>query len=82
MKKNYKLLVCGIKGSTLSRSLFKLCSELPNTEHNIEVVFINVEEQKEYVYEYNINVIPSLLVFENNEFIKKMNLPIKVEEIL
>jgi thiol-disulfide isomerase/thioredoxin len=82
MEKRYKLIVCGIKGSTLSRSLFKLCLELPNKGNYVEVFFVNVEEEKEYVYEYNINVIPSLLVFENNEFVKKMTLPIKAEDII
>jgi len=82
MPKIYKLIVCGIKGSTLSRSLFKLCMELPIKGNYVEVLFVNVEEEKEYVYEYNINVVPSLLVFENGLFLKKMILPIKAEDII
>lgn len=77
---NYKLIVCGNPNTILSRTLFNVVKTLETSD--IEVSFVDIEEEKDYVYKYSIRNSPTLLVFKDGQLWKKMNLPIAKENIL
>lgn len=76
----YNLIVCGLPGSILTKTLLNVVKSLESD--NVTVEYVDIESNLDYVYKYTIRNSPTLLVFKNGELWKQMNLPINKENIL